>query len=118
MISLIAPRYFSGAGIAIFPQLADTIRRTMTPELQDEQKCGSLSPVFRQSEKVGTASPKLQEGLLVPGDKILSKLSYSHIELLLGIDELLKLIYLTRKILQNIPQNGHLFLSKADKDSC
>jgi predicted nuclease of restriction endonuclease-like (RecB) superfamily len=60
-----------------YPQLANSIRGTMTPELIDEQKWG-------------TVSPQLQTGLFVPGKKILSKLSYSHIELLLGIDEQLK----------------------------
>lgn len=73
-----------------YPQLANSIRGTVTPELQDEQKWGTLPPVLQDAEKVGSLSPQLQEGLFVPGDKILSKLSYSHIELLLGINEALK----------------------------
>lgn len=44
-----------------YPQIADTIR--------------------------GSLSPQLQSGLFVPGDKILSKLSYTHIEQLLIINE-------------------------------
>ena len=86
-----------------YPQLENSIRGTVTPELQDEQKWGTVPPVLNQfkkvktktpllpaSPKMGSLSPQLQEGLFVPGDKILSKLSYSHIELLLGIDEPLK----------------------------
>jgi len=73
-----------------YPQLENSIRGSLSPELQDEQKWGTPPPILQDSEKMGTASPQLQEGLFVPGDKILSKLSYSHIELLLGIDEPLK----------------------------
>ena len=62
----------------------------MTPELQDEQKWGTLSPVFEQIEKVGSAIPQLNSGLLMPDDKILTKLSYTHIEQLLSIGEPLK----------------------------
>jgi len=73
-----------------YPQLANSIRGSLSPELIAEQKWGSLSPVFGESVKVGSLSPQLQTGLFVPGEKILSKLSYSHIELLLGIEDPLK----------------------------
>lgn len=73
-----------------YPQLALPIRGALSPELKDERKWGTVSPVLEQIEKVGSASPQLKSGLFVPGDKILSKLSYSHIELLIGIDEPLK----------------------------
>ncbi|MFP4471499.1 MAG: DUF1016 N-terminal domain-containing protein [Bacteroidales bacterium] len=39
---------------------------------------------------MGSPTPQFKSGLFVPGDKILSQLSYTHIELLLGIDEPLK----------------------------
>lgn len=52
---------------------------TLTPQLQ--------LPVF---EKVETVSPQFQTTLLVPGDRIIKKLFYSHIELLLSINEPLK----------------------------
>jgi predicted nuclease of restriction endonuclease-like (RecB) superfamily len=73
-----------------YPQLANSIRGSLSPELIAEQKWGSLSPVFGESVKVGSLSPQLQTGLFVPGEKILSNLSYSHIELLLGIEDPLK----------------------------
>jgi predicted nuclease of restriction endonuclease-like (RecB) superfamily len=73
-----------------YPQLADVIRGTVTPELQGGQRWVTVSPVFEQNEKVGSANPQLKSGLFVPGDKILSKVSYSHIELLLGMDDPLK----------------------------
>jgi predicted nuclease of restriction endonuclease-like (RecB) superfamily len=72
-----------------YPHLANSIRGSLSPEL-DNQKWGTLSPDFRQTKKMGTVSPQFQTALLVPGDKIIKKLSYSHIELLLGIEEPLK----------------------------
>ena len=73
-----------------YPQLAEAIRGSLSPEFRNEQKWGTLSPVLEHTAKVGSVTPQLQTGLFVPGEKILSKLSYSHIELLLGIDEQLK----------------------------
>ncbi len=86
-----------------YPQLANSIMGSLSSELRVEQKgetlfpisgqseiMGSVSPLFQGSSIVGTLSPQFQEGLFVPGNKILSKLSYSHIELLLGMDEPLK----------------------------
>ena len=73
-----------------YPQLADTIRGSLTPILEETGIRGTLSPVLKDAEKIGIVYSQLQKGLAVPGDKILSKLSYSHIELLLGIDEPLK----------------------------
>jgi hypothetical protein len=70
-----------------YPQLANSIRGSLSPELHDEQKWGTLVPVFGQSEKMGSPDSQLESGLFVPGMKILSKLSYSHLELLLGIDK-------------------------------
>jgi len=72
-----------------YPQLAIPIRGTVSPELQDIQKWGTLSP-------------QLQTGLFVPGEKILSKLSYSHIELLLGIDEQLKRTFYEMQCIKGI----------------
>jgi predicted nuclease of restriction endonuclease-like (RecB) superfamily len=73
-----------------YPQIAEAIRGTITPVFKQIEKVGTVTPLFPGSQKVGTTSPKLQEGLFVPGEKLLSKLSYSHIELLLSIDEPLK----------------------------
>jgi len=73
-----------------YPQLADPIRGSLSPELRVNQKWGTLSPVFGTSEKTGSLTPPMKTGLLVSGEIILSKLSYSHIELILAIDEPLK----------------------------
>lgn len=70
-----------------YPQLSDVIRGTLTPILKKNKIRGTLPPVLSNAEKVGTQSEK---GLFVPGDKILSKLSYSHIEQLLRISDPLK----------------------------
>lgn len=73
----------------LYPQL----RETVSPALARIGNVATLSPEF---EKVATASP-LSEGQesslreaarpLVPGDRLLSRLSYSHIELLLEIED-------------------------------
>ncbi len=73
-----------------YPQLADTIRGAMSPELKQIEIRGSMTPILPDNEKVGSVSPQLEGGLFVPGYKILSKLSYSHIEHLLSIEEPLK----------------------------
>jgi hypothetical protein len=41
-------------------------------------------------EKVGAVAPLLSSKLQVPSDKLITKLSYSHLELFLNIDEPLK----------------------------
>ena len=72
-----------------YPHLTNAIWGSVTPELHN-QKWGTLSPEFQNVQKVGTLTPQSELGLFLPGEKILSKLSYSHLELLLGIDEPLK----------------------------
>jgi predicted nuclease of restriction endonuclease-like (RecB) superfamily len=54
---------------------------------------GMLSPQLEALENVGMATPQFENKLLVPADKILNNLSYSHIELLLQIDDTLKRTY-------------------------
>jgi predicted nuclease of restriction endonuclease-like (RecB) superfamily len=73
-----------------YPQIAEAIRGSVTPIFEQIEIVGSATPHLPDTIKMGTVSPQLQTGLFVPGEKILSKLSYSHIELLLGIDEQLK----------------------------
>ncbi len=73
-----------------YPQLADVIRGTLTPILKNNEIRGSLTPILSDAEKIGTLSPQLEKGLFVPGNKILAKLSYTHIEQLLRINAPLK----------------------------
>lgn len=49
---------------------------------------GSLTPQLYL--KVGSATPQIENQLMIPAKKLLSKLSYTHIEQLLPIDEPLK----------------------------
>jgi predicted nuclease of restriction endonuclease-like (RecB) superfamily len=51
---------------------------------------GITSPHLEAKEKVGIASPQSINKLMVPADKILNNLSYSHIEILLQIADTLK----------------------------
>jgi predicted nuclease of restriction endonuclease-like (RecB) superfamily len=75
-----------------YPQIADTIRGSLTLTLEQTEKVGSLTPQLQLLDllKMGTVSPQLKTGLYMPGERIVLKLSYSHIELLLGIDEPIK----------------------------
>lgn len=54
-------------------------------EIRGLEKVGTVSPLSSPSPIVGTASPQLRADLMVPGEKLISKLSYSHLELLLQI---------------------------------
>ncbi len=73
-----------------YPQIAEAIRGSLPAILPGLEKVGSVTPIFNHDVIVGSANPHLNSGLLVPGDKILAKLSYTHIEQLLSIDESLK----------------------------
>ena len=73
-----------------YPHFEPTIRGSLTPELGLTEIRGSLTPILPTSSKVGSLTPLLEERLVVPPQKILSKLSYTHIEQLLNIDNQLK----------------------------
>ena len=73
-----------------YPQIAEAIRGSLTPVLQDNEKVGSLTPILPNDSIVGSVTPQLKSGIFLEGDKILTKLSYTHIEQLLGIDDPLK----------------------------
>jgi len=73
-----------------YPQIAEAIRGSLPPILANMEKVGTVTPLLPGSKIVGTVTPQLESELYVPGEKILSKLSYSHLELLLGIEEPLK----------------------------
>lgn len=73
-----------------YPQIADSIRGSVNPVFEEIEIRGSLTPILPDTEKVGSATPHLKSGLFLPSEKILSKLSYTHIEQLLSIEEPLK----------------------------
>jgi predicted nuclease of restriction endonuclease-like (RecB) superfamily len=73
-----------------YPHFEDAIRGSVTPELGFTEIRGSLTPILPTSPKVGSVNLHLEEQLVVPPQKILSKLSYTHIEQLLNIDNHLK----------------------------
>lgn len=70
--------------------LKTDVIKTLTQNLREKEKVGTLTPQSLALEIVGTASPQLKSNLLVPAKKIITKLSYSHIELLLKVDDPLK----------------------------
>jgi len=59
-----------------------------------------MNPVFKHNEKMGALSPQLKSGLFVHGNKIIQRLSYSHIELLLGINDPLKRTFYETKCIK------------------
>jgi len=69
---------------------SEPILGSMTQELINVLKVGTVSPLLPESVKVGTLSPQSGVLLQVPGNKIIEKLSYSHIELILNIEDSLK----------------------------
>jgi len=76
-----------------YPQLADPIRGALTTIFGKNEIVGSPSPLLSDFSIVGSPTPQLNSELLVPGDQILSKLSYTHIEQLLRIDDPLKRVF-------------------------
>jgi hypothetical protein len=54
---------------------------------------GTTTPQLKIDTKVGTETPQLENKFLVPANKILQNLSYSHIEQLLQIEDELKRTY-------------------------
>lgn len=54
---------------------------------------GTVTPQLNDRTKVGAATPHSENKLLVPANKILQYLSYSHIEQLLQIDDTFKRTY-------------------------
>ena len=77
------------------------IRGTASPELQ-EPKWGTVSPELREATKNAHSESETSKKLQVPADKILSKLSYSHLELLLNIDEPMKRTWSVRELKRQI----------------
>ncbi len=73
-----------------YPHIETAIRGSLTPILNAEEKVGTLPPLLSNNQIVGTVSPLFGNNLIVPPNKLISKLSYSHIELLLNIDNQLK----------------------------
>ena len=74
----------------IYPHFETSIRGSLTPESQQTLKWGSVTPELSNYQKVGSLTTQLQNQPIVPPQKILSKLSYTHIEQLLNIDNQLK----------------------------
>ncbi len=73
-----------------YPHIETTIGGTLSPEFQMETIVGSVTPQLNQLIKVGSVTPQLDNILVVPPQKLISKLSYTHIEQLLNIDNQLK----------------------------
>ncbi len=74
----------------IYPQIKTAIRGTLTPILETSKIRGTVSPVLRLPKDFVTSEQKLDKHLQIPPDKIISRLSYSHFELLTNIENPLK----------------------------
>ncbi len=79
-----------------YPQILGTLSQNFSNQIPEavlktlSQKSQKPSDQFKNSEKVGTVSPQSQEQLQVPSDKIITKLSFSHLAELIKIDSPLK----------------------------
>jgi predicted nuclease of restriction endonuclease-like (RecB) superfamily len=69
-----------------YPHLNQILQQT----LSDFGKMGTVSPQLTSDWKMGTVSPLSENNLAVSPGKLITKLSYSHLELLLNIDDQLK----------------------------
>jgi predicted nuclease of restriction endonuclease-like (RecB) superfamily len=80
----------------LYPQVSDFLKsekNTFLEILDDLVGIENLGLNFPSSGKaviVGTLSPLLQTEFQIPGEQLISKLSYSHLELLLPIDNQIK----------------------------
>ncbi len=72
-----------------YPQLSEPIQGLLTPESHLTPIRGLLTPELETNAKGDSISQKNSD-LCVPGEKIISKLSYTHIEQLLSINDPLK----------------------------
>ena len=80
----------------LYPQVLDFLKSESNSFLQvlegleGIEKLGVAFPTEERDAIVGTLSPLLQTEFQIPGEKLISKLSYSHLELLLPIDNQIK----------------------------
>ena len=73
-----------------YPYIETAIRGSLTPVFRDKEKVWSVTPLLSGNQIVGTLSTQFENKFVVPASKLISKMSYSHIELLLNIDNPLK----------------------------
>jgi len=80
----------------LYPQVADFLRSeknaflAILDDLEGIRNLGGNLPSLGKAVIVGTLSPQLKTEFLTPGEKLISKLSYSHLELLFPIDNQIK----------------------------
>lgn len=79
----------------IYPHLGytDNIRRILDDMINEKLlslKVGSMFPLLSNDKKMGTVPPFSESYTIVPGELIITRLSYSHIELLLNIENEIK----------------------------
>ncbi len=78
----------------LYPQIASYISSGQAslflPDSFSKSILGSATPLLGALQKVGSATPQSQNSLQVPAEKILNCLSYTHIEQLLQVKDVLK----------------------------
>ena len=74
----------------VYPHVETVIRGSLTPILKMETIRGSLTPLLQNDPIEGSGTPQLEKQFIVSPQKIISKLSYTHIEQLLNIENPLK----------------------------
>ena len=77
----------------LYPQIRTVLLITQVAEKRKFIKVGTASPQSVLKQKVGTVYPQFDETLSTDPQQLVSKLSYSHLEQLIVIDEPLKRAY-------------------------
>lgn len=78
-----------------YPQISEVITTKLSDYFLVQEKVGSMTPIYIRPPKVGSTPPisndhENTKKMMISGEKIITKLSYTHIEQLLGIKEPLK----------------------------
>ncbi|MCA1760704.1 MAG: DUF1016 N-terminal domain-containing protein, partial [Bacteroidales bacterium] len=60
-----------------YPYIETAIRGSLTPVFRDKEKVGSLTTLLPDNQKVWSVTPQLKNQPFIPPQKILSKLSYT-----------------------------------------
>ena len=73
-----------------YPQIADVFQDTSTFNFSSGSIVGSVNPLLTEKMEttiVVSSTPQFKKEAMVPGQKLISKLSYTHIEQFLGISD-------------------------------
>ncbi|MEM7373180.1 MAG: PDDEXK nuclease domain-containing protein [Bacteroidota bacterium] len=86
----------------LYPHISEVILSEKYVENQEIKKVGSLTTQLESTKKMGSAIPQLRVDLLTDPQKLITTLSYTHIEQLLSIHDPLKRAYYEIECLKGV----------------